>query len=38
MTVILTDDYVITCYGNYTLEDFADIAEDNKLDRYVSGG
>lgn len=32
MTVIITDDYIITLYGMYTIENFADIAEDNKLD------
>ena len=38
MTIVITDEHVITCYHNYTIDNFADIAEDGKLDGPVYGG
>ena len=38
MTIVITDEHVLTCYNNYTIDNFADIAEDGKLDGPVYGG
>ncbi len=38
MTIVITDDQLIAVYANYTVENFADIAEDGKLDGVVYGG
>lgn len=35
MTIVITDDYVLTFYNNYTMDNFADIADNNKLDGVV---
>lgn len=38
MTIVITDEQIFTFYENYTIDNFADIAEDNVLDGPVHAG